>query len=211
MEVEVPRRFSIRSCFSEFKDFVPPGQPTYPYGAPGWHDPPAVSRSVEDPHLSRRRDFDVRLRTEHNSHSADDDMCGPSPVVMSATGSNQAATDTTTKSAELPSPAHGEDTALSPTTEPDVTPTSTGRKGKKKPYRRHAKPPVSYTAMIAAVIQESPEKKLTLLQIVDELKRRYSFFNGDYKGWKNSVRHNLSLNKCFVKSSRVCRAVLYRL
>ncbi|KAI8519696.1 hypothetical protein Bbelb_029530 [Branchiostoma belcheri] len=199
MEVEVPRRFSLRSCFSEFKDFVPPGQPTYPYGAPGWHDPPAVSRSVEDPHLSRRRDFDVRLRTEHNSHSADDDMCGPSPVVMSATGSNQAATDTTTKSTELPSPAHGEDTALSPTTEPDATPISTGRKGKKKPYRRHAKPPVSYTAMIAAVIQESPEKKLTLLQIVDELKRRYSFFNGDYKGWKNSVRHNLSLNKCFVK------------
>ncbi|XP_078607854.1 uncharacterized protein LOC144879875 [Branchiostoma floridae x Branchiostoma japonicum] len=191
MEVEVSRRFSVRSCFSEFNDFVPP-QPTYPYGA--WHDPPAVSRTVQEPHISRR-DFDVRLQAEHkNNDSRSSDMCVTSPV-MSA---DKAATDTA-----MFSETSVEDTARSPTAETDdkTAPTS-ARKGKKKPYRRHAKPPVSYTAMIAAVIQESPEKKLTLLQIVDELKKRYSFFNGDYKGWKNSVRHNLSLNKCFVKVPR---------
>lgn len=34
-------------------------------------------------------------------------------------------------------------------------------------------------------------------------RRRYDFFNGEYLGWKNSVRHNLSLNECFIKVNKV--------
>lgn len=34
---------------------------------------------------------------------------------------------------------------------------------------------------------------------------RYDFFRGQYVGWKNSVRHNLSLNECFVKIPKVSR------
>ncbi|KAL4631018.1 forkhead box protein H1 [Arapaima gigas] len=71
--------------------------------------------------------------------------------------------------------------------------------GKKKNYQRYPKPPYSYLAMIAMVIQNSPEKKLTLSQILKEISKLFPFFEGNYKGWRDSVRHNLSSYDCFVK------------
>lgn len=65
--------------------------------------------------------------------------------------------------------------------------------------RRLEKPPYSYIALIVMAIQSSPTKKLTLNEIYQFLQQRFSFFRGDYTGWKNSVRHNLSLNDCFIK------------
>lgn len=61
------------------------------------------------------------------------------------------------------------------------------------------KPPHSYIALIATAILKSPEKRLTLSEINDYLVEHYTFFQGPYKGWRNSVRHNLSYNKCFTK------------
>nr|XP_061810171.1 forkhead box protein H1-like [Nerophis lumbriciformis] len=73
------------------------------------------------------------------------------------------------------------------------------RAGKKKNYQRYPKPPYSYLAMIAMVIQRSPEKKLTLSEILKEISTLFPFFKGNYKGWRDSVRHNLSSYECFVK------------
>lgn len=61
------------------------------------------------------------------------------------------------------------------------------------------KPPHSYIALITTAILSSPNKKLTLTEINKHLVENYEFFRGTYQGWKNSVRHNLSFNKCFVK------------
>ncbi|XP_066521634.1 forkhead box protein H1 [Hoplias malabaricus] len=74
-----------------------------------------------------------------------------------------------------------------------------GSGGKKKNYQRYPKPPYSYLAMIAMVIQNSPEKKLTLSEILKEISTLFPFFKGNYKGWRDSVRHNLSSYDCFVK------------
>ncbi|XP_072537825.1 forkhead box protein P3a [Salminus brasiliensis] len=61
------------------------------------------------------------------------------------------------------------------------------------------RPPFTYASMIRWAILESPEKQLTLNEIYHWFTRMFSYFRHNTATWKNAVRHNLSLHKCFVR------------
>ncbi|XP_074652682.1 forkhead box protein N3-like isoform X2 [Tubulanus polymorphus] len=71
------------------------------------------------------------------------------------------------------------------------------------PYNPHkhvnSKPPYSFSCLIFMAIEDSPQKRLPVKDIYNWILTHFPYFQNAPTGWKNSVRHNLSLNKCFKK------------
>ncbi|KAI8477910.1 Forkhead box protein N3 [Branchiostoma belcheri] len=64
---------------------------------------------------------------------------------------------------------------------------------------RNSKPPYSFSCLIFMAIEDSPSKRLPVKEIYNWILEHFPYFVNAPTGWKNSVRHNLSLNKCFKK------------
>lgn len=87
--------------------------------------------------------------------------------------------------------------------------TSSNRKKNQKSQNSHAnnegkengypKPAYSYSCLIALALKNSHTGSMSVSEIYKFMCEHFPYFKNAPSGWKNSVRHNLSLNKCFEK------------
>ncbi|VDO17135.1 unnamed protein product, partial [Brugia timori] len=67
-------------------------------------------------------------------------------------------------------------------------------------YRTHdVRPPYTYASLIREAIMESKDCQLTLNEIYQWFTETFAYFRRNAATWKNAVRHNLSLHKCFAR------------
>ncbi|XP_077414723.1 forkhead box protein J1-A [Vanacampus margaritifer] len=64
------------------------------------------------------------------------------------------------------------------------------------------KPPYSYAHLICMAMKHSKHSKMTLAGIYKWITDNFCYFKHAEPTWQNSIRHNLSLNKCFIKVPR---------
>lgn len=69
-------------------------------------------------------------------------------------------------------------------------------------FQSNDKPPYSYATLIGLSILSHPDKRLTLSSIYQWISDSFKYYKKEDVGWQNSIRHNLSLNKAFVKGEK---------
>ncbi|EGT56169.1 hypothetical protein CAEBREN_31521 [Caenorhabditis brenneri] len=74
---------------------------------------------------------------------------------------------------------------------------------RRKKFDGGDKPPYSYSQLIRFAIEDSTDKRCTLADIYSYITKNFEFYRCNRNSsWKNSIRHNLSLNKQFNRIER---------
>ena len=64
------------------------------------------------------------------------------------------------------------------------------------------RPKMSYAKLIAEALNNSLNGMLVLSDIYQAISARHAYYRMEIRGWQNSIRHNLSINKSFEKSDK---------
>lgn len=70
---------------------------------------------------------------------------------------------------------------------------------------------MSFSSLIFLAIEDAKEKALPVKEIYAWIVKHYPYFKTAPTGWKNSVRHNLSLNKCFQKVEKAPVSIIMQI
>ncbi|XP_077978488.1 uncharacterized protein LOC144433949 isoform X2 [Glandiceps talaboti] len=117
-------------------------------------------------------------------------------TVPTTTMSSPAIVATTATTTHLPQQQPSRQQTGNIVTQPklDKKNTENGQEAKVYP-----KPAYSYSCLIAMALKNSKTGCLPVSEIYQFMCENFPYFKTAPDGWKNSVRHNLSLNKCFEK------------
>lgn len=85
---------------------------------------------------------------------------------------------------------------------PPLTPTTLGGDSVDYKTNPYVKPPYSYATLICMAMKETKKSKITLSAIYNWITDNFMYYRLADPSWQNSIRHNLSLNKCFQKVPR---------
>ncbi|KAI5480616.1 forkhead box protein J2/J3 [Pseudohyphozyma bogoriensis] len=117
-------------------------------------------------------------------------------TTAAASGSVPAVAATPGAGAPAPAPAAGYPTV------PSVLPDGERPALAAPPEDLYTKPPYTYASLIAQAVSSSEHRKLTLNGIYDWITARWPYFSDNQNGWQNSIRHNLTLSRGFLKIPR---------
>lgn len=70
------------------------------------------------------------------------------------------------------------------------------------PQAIHEKPPYSFPCLIGLALRQSEAGSMCVRDIYAYIVKHFPYYLTAKSGWKNSIRHNLSLNKYFTKVER---------
>ncbi|KAL8882785.1 MAG: hypothetical protein Q9198_000278 [Flavoplaca austrocitrina] len=128
------------------------------------------------------------------SQHTDNCAAFPDPGHIHAPLKPDSATTNTAASQSRKPKSTGRATSITPCLpEPSELPT---------PEDHLGKPNYSYASLIGMSILRAPNRRLQLSQIYKWISDTFSYYRVAKDGWKNSIRHNLSINKAFIKVMR---------
>ncbi|KAK9466558.1 fork head domain-containing protein [Lipomyces arxii] len=177
----------------------------------------------EEIELDQQQDIDLQVQTEEQQRHDEELRQAEFNVLHALTGSRLDVESHINQDGKVIS-----DSSLDPLLSRDGTPQEQQSRNKilKRAEKRHptppspssipeeyrVKPPNSYSSLIEISLQTfATERGMSLSDIYQAIQELFPYYRFAPYGWQNSVRHNLSLNKLFVKIAKEGKGWLWGL